>query len=586
MYISRPASSARKKLLVCITGVFLSQTHALCWADYAVQVGAFSDKTRADRYVTGLEKQDFPAAIYKNNSSPTALNHVRVGPYQNRLVAEDVRTQLEGRGISGFLVENKQSPNRQVSNGSTSLAPQTTTTNNKIFVAATGQDQSDDPSSFDDLFMPVPDETEPADGASSEIENVPGEGWVTEYNTGSSKYNFRGFLNSKYAYTYSSPGHSSMLRNTLELESSGRFNENVSWKVSGRGIYDPVFEMNDFYPDRVRDNRRLEGAIHETYLDVSSGDLDFRLGRQNIIWGEMVGLFFADVVSAKDTRQFVAEDFDLIRIPQWAVRAEHFMGDFHSEAIWIPYMTYNEIGEHGDDFYPLGTGTLKGNPRIRNDDQPAQKLSNGAYGLRLSMLKAGWDISGFFYHSVDAAPFFSRSVNNNGQTVLTPEHDKIDQLGTTLAKDFGAVLLKAEVIYTWNRWFNVDDASSSTGVVQQDTLDYVVGLEHAFMDGTLLNFQFFQRWYTNHDADNLFDRFESGVSLYASTDFNSKTEGEILLVTGLNRTDWMLRPKVTWDLANNWWLALGVDIFGGDSIGLFGRFDDSDRVYGNVRYTF
>ena len=37
---------------------------------------------------------------------------------------------------------------------------------------------------------------------------------------------------------------------------------------------------------------------------------------------------------------------------------------------------------------------------------------------------------------------------------------------------------------------------------------------------------------------------------------------------------------------DNWWLALGVDIFGGDSIGLFGRFDDSDRVYGNLRYTF
>ena len=585
MYISRPASSTGKKLLVFITGVFLSQTHALCWADYSVQVGAFSDKTRADRYVTTLEKQDFTAATHKNNSSPSALNHVRVGPYQNKLAAEEVRSQLEARGISGFLVENNKSPHTQIINGYTSQAPQTTT-NNKILVAAAGQDQSDDPSSFDDLFMPVPDETEPADGSSSEIENVPGEGWVTEYNTGSRKYNFRGFLNSKYAYTYSSPGHSSMLRNTLELESSGRFNENVSWKVSGRGVYDPVFEMNDFYPDRVRDNRRLEGAIHETYLDVSSGDMDFRLGRQNIIWGEMVGLFFADVVSAKDTRQFVAEDFDLIRIPQWAVRAEHFMGDFHSEAIWIPYMTYNEIGKPGDDFYPLGTGNLKGNPAIRNDDQPAQKLSNGAYGLRLSMLKAGWDISGFFYHSVDAAPHFSRSINNNGQTVLTPEHDKIDQLGTTLAKDFGAVLVKAEAIYTWNRWFNVDDASSSTGVVQQDTLDYVVGLEHTFINGTLLNFQFFQRWYTDHDSDLLFDRFETGISLYASTEFNSKTEGEILMISGLNRTDWMIRPKVTWDLASNWWLAVGVDIFGGDSIGLFGRFDDSDRVYGNVRYSF
>ena len=572
----RQASQIRKNLITGIAGILLLQAHVISRADYTVQVGAFSDKARADQFIIRLNKQDFPAAIYKNKPGPTALNHVRVGPYQNEVTAEDARLRLESRGMPGFLVGNDPASSAQHSAGETILVAR----------SDAEQEPANEPSSFDDLFMPAPADTEPANGATSEIENIPGEGWVTENDTGSSKYNFRGFLNSKYAYTYPSPGHSSMFRNTLELETSGSFNANVSWKLSGRGVYDAVFVMNDFYSNRVEDNRQLEGAFHETYLDVSSGDWDYRIGRQNIIWGEMVGLFFADVVSAKDTRQFVAEDFDLIRIPQWAARAEHFLGDFHSEAIWIPYMSYNEIGEPGDDFYPLGTKTLPGNPKIRNDDQPAQKLSNGAYGLRLSMLKAGWDVSGFFYHSVDAAPFFSRSVNNNGQTIIRPEHDKIDQLGTTLAKDFGAVLLKAEAIYTWNRWFNVDDVTHPTGVVQQDTLDYVVGLEHTFLNNTMLNFQFFQRWYTDHDSDNFFDRFESGVSLYASTDFNSKTEGEILLISGLNRSDWMLRPKVTWDMSNNWWLAVGVDIFGGDSIGLFGRYDDSDRVYGNVRYSF
>ena len=72
--------------------------------------------------------------------------------------------------------------------------------------------------------------------------------------------------------------------------------------------------------------------MRETYLDVSAGDWDFRLGRQQIVWGEMVGLFFADVVSAKDLREFVLPDFDYLRIPQWSVRTEYFKGDFHGEA--------------------------------------------------------------------------------------------------------------------------------------------------------------------------------------------------------------------------------------------------------------
>ena len=274
-----------------------------------------------------------------------------------------MRTRLDAMDIPGFLANDSSSGRT----GAGSPELQVAANSNE----AAAQEMPDDPGSFDDLFMPVPDEPETQDGTAAEAENIPGEGWVTEYNNDGNKYNFRGFLNSKLAYTYPSPGHLSMFRNTLELETSGRVNSNVSWKLSARGVYDTVFNLNGFYSDRVKDNRQLEGALHETYLDISSGDLDFRLGRQNIIWGEMVGLFFADVFSAKDTRQFVAEDFDLIRIPQWAVRAEHFKGDFHSEVIWIPYMTYNEIGKPGDDFYPLGTEPLPGDPKIENDDQPA-----------------------------------------------------------------------------------------------------------------------------------------------------------------------------------------------------------------------
>jgi len=36
----------------------------------------------------------------------------------------------------------------------------------------------------------------------------------------------------------------------------------------------------------------------------------------------------------------------------------------------------------------------------------------------------------------------------------------------------------------------------------------------------------------------------------------------------------------------NWRLATGVDIFEGPANGLFGSYDDTDRVYTEVRYSF
>ena len=69
-------------------------------------------------------------------------------------------------------------------------------------------------------------------------------------------------------------------------------------------------------------------------------------------------------------------------------------------------------------------------------------------------------------------------------------------------------------------------------------------------------------------------------------ELSSKLDAELLLISQLNRTDWMARPRLNWILDGHWLLQTGADIFGGDAIGLFGRFDNSDRVYTNVRYTF
>ena len=50
-------------------------------------------------------------------------------------------------------------------------------------------------------------------------------------------------------------------------------------------------------------------------------------------------------------REFILPAFDILRIPQWAVRAEYSKNDFHAEVLWIPVPTLDEIGKPGADFY-------------------------------------------------------------------------------------------------------------------------------------------------------------------------------------------------------------------------------------------
>ena len=165
------------------------------------------------------------------------------------------------------------------------------------------------------------------------------------------------------------------------------------------------------YPGAVAHDQRQEFIARENYLDYSAGDFDFRFGRQHIVWGEVVGLFFADVVSAKDLREFVLPDFDLIRIPQWAARAEYFKNDFHAEAVWIPVMSYDKIGKPGADFFPYPPPPPPGyGVAFENEVRPGNSVSNGAYGGRMSYLKNGWDGSVFYHRSFDANPTFYRQI--------------------------------------------------------------------------------------------------------------------------------------------------------------------------------
>src|SRR5512145_1021869 len=115
-----------------------------------------------------------------------------------------------------------------------------------------------------------------------------------------SAWNLSGFYQAEAAYTVASPDHWSKLRNTLELGVQRKLTDEVELKVSGRFWYDAVYDVTTFFPGSVRRNARFDAMFRETYLDVGAGDWDFRVGRQHIIWGEVVGLFFADVVSARD----------------------------------------------------------------------------------------------------------------------------------------------------------------------------------------------------------------------------------------------------------------------------------------------
>lgn len=107
----------------------------------------------------------------------------------------------------------------------------------------------------------------------------------------------------------------------------------------------------------------------------------------------------------------------------------------------------------------------------------------------------------------------------------------------------------------------------------------------AFNDGRV-NLQYFARRMLNHDPFTGLEHTEGGASVLLNTKLNRAWEAEALLVSMLNRTDYMFRPKVIWSASKSWRLTFGADVFGGKPQGMFGRYDHQDRVYTEARWYF
>lgn len=80
---------------------------------------------------------------------------------------------------------------------------------------------------------------------------------------------------------------------------------------------------------KMGSTNEFRAEVNELYTDLSFGDLWIRMGKQQIVWGEMIATRILDIINPLDLSrnlEFEPEEFDNIRIPEWAIRGRYQFG--------------------------------------------------------------------------------------------------------------------------------------------------------------------------------------------------------------------------------------------------------------------
>lgn len=308
----------------------------------------------------------------------------------------------------------------------------------------------------------------------------------------------------------------------------------------------------------------IEIGVKELYVDIFFDSMDLRIGKQQIIWGKADGVFITDVISPKDLSDFVLPDFDEVRMGVTALKADYYTSALDFEFVWIPLFTPAVL--------PSGIWTPAGSSPAPT--LPTETLDNSEIFGKVSYMGSVIDLEimgGYMWDdlpAVDSGPI--------------AEYHRVLMAGGSFSTDIAGFILRGEGAYYNGKNFT----ALPNPVIERDFVNYMVGLDYSIA-GFTLGTQFIQEIVLDYDENiKLIDEFKNTMTFVIAKPFlNDTLMVEFFSYVGLTNEDALLRPKVTYDLADGLEWVIGADIFLGDS-GDFGQYDDNDLVYTKVKYSF
>ncbi|MDO4985536.1 MAG: hypothetical protein Q4E48_07535 [Prevotella sp.] len=168
--------------------------------------------------------------------------------------------------------------------------------------------------------------------------------------------------------------------------------------------------------------------LREAYAYYSDNHWDVRAGRQIITWGVADALRLTDIISPMDYTEFLAQDYDDIRIPVGGLRVRFSREKWSMEAVAIPVSSFFDLPTDAENPWSVGP--------IAIGAEPSHNAYNMEYGGRLAFFLSGIDFSFSALHTWNKQPMLCNGVG---------EYRRMTMLGADVSVPMGKFVVRGEV---------------------------------------------------------------------------------------------------------------------------------------------
>ncbi len=385
------------------------------------------------------------------------------------------------------------------------------------------------------------------------------------------QYTVRGFVDSYHAIQVHAPNEYLSSRNRVRLE---MFAEN--------DIGLAFFSMNAIQNNVLKSQSGVE--LREAYMEYGADHWDMRIGRQIVVWGKADGVQITDMISPMDYTEFLARDYDDIRIPVDAFKIRGLMNKATLELIWLPTFQSAILPETGNPWVVESDLPEDMDIIYKTSLEPENTFKSSEIGGKISFYLSGIDFSLSGLYTWDKFPVYRIMDVTDNQVYMRKEHHRLAFIGGAFSIPKNAFVVRGESALFMGK--KIKTESLPGDLFDRNIWKWLLGVDWYPGNNWTLSAQLTDTFIPDH-REIMSDKEHT---VFSTWNVSRKFLRETLTINtfayiGMNHGDFFDRSSLTYALTDELHLSTGIDWFSGDK-GMFGQYNDNREFWIKAKYSF